>query len=155
EAVPEREFAAAHEFIDAKLPGTGRLASRCRAWAEAQIVPPDRLLDAAAGLQHELRARTESLVGLPDGESGELGEVKDEPWNAFNHYLGRRRSRVVINVDRPAHAFFLPTLVAHETYPGHHAEHAWKETLLVDGDGYLEESIFLVGTPQALVSEGV
>src|SRR5262249_19947831 len=47
------------------------------------------------------------------------------------------------------------TLVAHETYPGHHAEHAWKETLLVDGDGYLEESIFLVGTPQALVSEGV
>jgi hypothetical protein len=61
----------------------------------------------------------------------------------------------VINVDLPVYAFFLPVLVAHETYPGHHTEHAWKETLLVDRQGYLEESIFLVGTPQALVSEGI
>jgi len=49
----------------------------------------------------------------------------------------------------------LPELVAHELYPGHHAEHAWKEALLVDGERRLEETIFLTGTPQALVSEGI
>jgi len=46
-------------------------------------------------------------------------------------------------------------LIAHEAYPGHHTEHAWKEALLVDGQGYAEEAIFLVGTPQAVVSEGI
>ena len=61
----------------------------------------------------------------------------------------------MLNTDRPVDAFFLPLLVAHEAYPGHHTEHAWKEALLVDGDGYLEETIFLVGTPQAVVSEGI
>jgi hypothetical protein len=79
----------------------------------------------------------------------------DKPWTAFNQYLGGRRSRVVINVDLPVYAFSLPALVAHETYPGHHTEFAWKETLLVDQAGFLEESILLVGTPQALVSEGI
>src|SRR5207253_1585360 len=46
-------------------------------------------------------------------------------------------------------------LVAHEIYPGHHTEHAWKEQLLVRDRGSLEESIFLTGTPQAVVSEGI
>jgi hypothetical protein len=40
-------------------------------------------------------------------------------------------------------------------YPGHHTEHAWKEALLVDGEGRLEESLFLTGTPQAVLSEGI
>jgi len=81
--------------------------------------------------------------------------VADEPWTAFNYYLGGRRSRVALNTDNPADAFVLPMLVAHEAYPGHHTEHVWKEALLVDGAGYVEESIFLVGTPQAVVSEGI
>jgi hypothetical protein len=153
--VPEGRFEDAHGRVDAKLPGTGSLAARYGAWSEAQTVPAGALLDAAARFLRELRARTDALVGLPEGESVELAEVTGEPWGAFNYYLGRRRSRVVINVDRPTHAYFLPTLVAHETYPGHHVEHAWKEALLVDGEGRLEETIFLVGTPQALVSEGI
>jgi hypothetical protein len=40
-------------------------------------------------------------------------------------------------------------------YPGHHTEHACKEALLVDGQGYLEETLLLVPTPQSLVSEGI
>jgi hypothetical protein len=155
ESVPDENFAAAYERLDATLPGSGALAARYRAWADAQVVPADRLLAAAAALQRELRARTEALVGLPPGESVELGEVSGEPWTAFNQYLGGRRSRVEINVDLPMYAFSLPALVAHETYPGHHTEFAWKETLLVDRAGFLEETILLVGTPQALVSEGI
>jgi hypothetical protein len=43
----------------------------------------------------------------------------------------------------------------HETYPGHHAERASKDHLLVRGRGLLEETLVLVPTPQSLVSEGI
>jgi hypothetical protein len=81
--------------------------------------------------------------------------VQNEPWGAFNYYLGGRRSRVAINTDLPVHSFTLPDLVAHEVYPGHHTEHAWKEALLVDGEGHIEETIVLTGAAQSLVSEGI
>lgn len=45
----------------------------------------------------------------------------------------------MINVDLPVWSHRLPDLVAHELYPGHHTEHAWKEHALVRGRGILEE----------------
>ncbi len=50
-----------------------------------------------------------------------------QPWAGYNWYDGGRRSRVDINTDLPARAWDLVHTVAHETYPGHHLEHAWKE----------------------------
>ncbi|MEN3342282.1 MAG: hypothetical protein V7644_1686 [Actinomycetota bacterium] len=155
EPVPEERFAQAQEQLDAALPGGGELAARYRAWVERQGVPPDKLLPAAARFEQELRTRTDALVGLPQGEAVELETVQNEPWSGFNYYLGGRRSRVVVNTDLPVYSFALPGLVAHEVYPGHHTEHAWKEALLVDGEGRLEESLFLTGTPQAVLSEGI
>jgi hypothetical protein len=52
-------------------------------------------------------------------------------------------------------AIDLLVLAIHETYPGHHAERASKEHLLVRGRGLLEETLVLVPTPQSLVSEGI
>lgn len=153
--VPEERFAVARERVDAALPGSGSLVERYRDWNDAQVVPAEALLPATRVFARQLCSRTESLFGLPEGESVEFEQVVDEPWTAFNYYLGGRRSRVALNTDEPADAFFLPMLVAHEAYPGHHTEHAWKEALLVDGSGYLEETIFLVATPQAVVSEGI
>ena len=49
----------------------------------------------------------------------------------------------------------LTGLVAHEAYPGHHLEHAWKEAELVDRAGRLESSILLINTPECLISEGL
>ena len=46
------------------------------------------------------------------------------------------------------------TRVAHETYPGHHLEHAWKEAELVDRLGRLEASILLINTPECLDQRG-
>ena len=46
-------------------------------------------------------------------------------------------------------------LVAHEAYPGHHTEHTRKEAGLVRQGRRLEETIFLVGTPQCLLAEGL
>ena len=45
--------------------------------------------------------------------------------------------------------------MAHEAYPGHHTEHTRKEVGLVRERGHLEETIFLVGTPQCLLAEGL
>ena len=153
--VPEERIAQAQQQLDAALPGDGELADRYRRWVEAQAVPPEKLLPAAARFEQELRERTEALVGLPGGESVELEAVQNEPWSAFNYYLGGRRSRVVINTDLPVYSFVVAGLVAHEVYPGHHTEHVWKEALLVDGEGRLEETILLIGTPQSVVSEGI
>jgi hypothetical protein len=58
-------------------------------------------------------------------------------------------------MDQPARATTLPLMIAHEAYPGHHLEHAWKETDLVDRDGRLEASILLINTPDCLISEGL
>jgi hypothetical protein len=46
-------------------------------------------------------------------------------------------------------------LVAHEAYPGHHTEHSRKEVGLVRGRRWQEETIFLVGTPQCTLAEGL
>ena len=50
---------------------------------------------------------------------------------------------------------FVSELAAHEAYPGHHTEHAWKEQLHVRRGRRLEESALMVGTPSSLISEGI
>jgi hypothetical protein len=84
-----------------------------------------------------------------------LEEVRDKPWWAFNYYHGGLRSTVAVNVDVKMTCDDVVELAAHEVYPGHHAEHAVKERVLIRDRGWLEESIQLVPTPAALVSEGI
>jgi hypothetical protein len=43
----------------------------------------------------------------------------------------------------------------HETYPGHQAERASKELLLVRARGMTEESLVLAFSPQSVISEGI
>jgi hypothetical protein len=155
EPVPEQRFMQAHEQLDAALLGSGSLPDRYREWLATQVVDPRVVEPASQAFEADLRERTRTLFGLPDGESVLFETVENEPWSGFNYYLGGRQSRVVLNTDLPVHSFHIPDLVAHEMYPGHHTEHVWKETLLVDGEGRLEEAIFLTGTPQAIVSEGI
>src|ERR1019366_6770388 len=73
----------------------------------------------------------------------------------FNYYLGGLLSRVAVNTDLPVLSTGLAHLVAHESYPGHHTEHTRKEVGLVRRHHRWEESIFLVGTPQCLLAEGL
>src|SRR5581483_4750366 len=153
--VPEERFAAAQEQLEKALSGRGDLGERYRTWLGTQVVDPGLVERAAAVFADDLRERTRERFGLPDGETVSFESVQNEPWSGFNYYLGNRHSRVVVNTDLPIHSLDLPDLVAHEMYPVHHTEHAWKEALLVDGEGRLEESLFLTGTPQAIVSEGI
>jgi hypothetical protein len=152
---PEDEIDAAHAGLDAALPGAGSLAGRYQHWREAQTVPKDRLGSVLSDIVEELRARTHELVGLPDGESYELELVSDEPWSAYNYYEGSLRSRIAVNTDVPMATNFLTELMAHELYPGHQTEHAWKEQLLYREGGRSEASILMIGTPESLIAEGI
>ena len=153
--VDDDQLADGLENLDGLIPGTGPLRERYQAWQRAHEVPSDVLLKALDPVKDELRLRTRSAFGLPDGEWAEVELVANQPWSGFNYYGGALKSRIAINTDIPTRSDFVPTLVAHEIYPGHHTEHSWKEQLIVRGRDHLEESIFLIGTPQCLVSEGI
>ncbi len=153
--VPEEVIAEAHRRLDATLPGSGPVRERVIAWREAHVVASERLEGLVRDLAADLRERTDRAFGLPEGEEVEWVLETDKPWSGFNYYLGDLRSRVAINVDLPVPSLALPHLVAHEAYPGHHTEHCRKEVGLVRRRGHLEESIFLVGTPQCLLAEGL
>jgi len=151
----EDVYRAVHEELDALLPGDGSLFERRQAWRERHLVKGDVAVGVLDELLPVLRERTARLLDLPAGEAVAIEPVEDEPWWAFNYYLGDLRSRVVLNVDVPTTALDLLHLAAHEVYPGHHTEHAAKEQLLIRDLGKIEEGIQLVPTPQAVLSEGI
>ena len=151
----EEVFERAHRLLDEVLPGSGPVGERLIAWREAQAVPVEQLEGAIHALAEELRDRTRRMFGLPDDEHVDFELVTNKPWAGFNYYLGELRSRVAVNVDLPVLSTSLGHLVAHEAYPGHHTEHSRKEVGLVRARRHLEETIFLVGTPQCLLAEGL
>lgn len=147
---PESAYEQAHAELDELLPGDGTLQERRLAWRERHLCPGQRAVPIVEELLPLLRARTAEVVELPEGERVTVEPVSDEPWWAFNYYLGGLHSRVVLNTDVPTTGLDLLHLAAHEVYPGHHAEHAVKERLLG-----VEESIAMVPTPQSVIGEGI
>jgi len=151
----EEAFAAAHRRLDEALPGSGAIRERVIAWRESQAIPVEKLEPVLRSLADDFRERTQRLFGLPEGEHVHWELAHDQPWSGFNYYEGDLRSRVAINTDLPVLSTSIAHLVAHEAYPGHHTEHSRKEAGLVRHRGWQEETIFLVGTPQCLLAEGL
>jgi hypothetical protein len=156
---PERRdevlFERAAADLDALVPGSGSLDERLQAWDDRLVVPVERLRDVVDWLVGRFRARATTTFGVPEGEDLRVSLVTKQPWSGYNWYDGGLRSRVDINTDLPVRAADLLHTVAHETFPGHHLEHAWKEAVLVDGARRLESSILLINTPECLISEGL
>ncbi len=134
---------------------TARSPSRLEAWDPRFEIAVERLPGVIEPLVARFRARAADLFGLPEGEDLRVSLVDGQPWSGYNWYDGGRRSRVDINTDLPVRVPDLIATIAHETYPGHHLEHAWKEADLVDGRARLEATILLINTPECLVSEGL
>jgi hypothetical protein len=153
--VDHEVLAAAHRRLDAVLPGSGPLAARYDAWRSSHIMTAAQLTSAVHALAEAFREKTQAQFGLPEGEHVAFELVTNEPWSGFNYYEGGLRSRVAINTDLPVSSTSIGHLIAHEAYPGHHTEHCRKEVGLVRQRRQLEESIFLVGTPQCLLAEGL
>jgi len=160
EMTDEAVFAAAHAELDRLLPGdaiggANRLVDRLVAWRKRLEVAPDRILPIFELARQETRQRTRSLFDLPDGEELSLQLVKDQPWGAYNWYLGNYQSRIEINTDLPVRASSAVPLLAHEGYAGHHTEHAIKEAVLYRAQGRAEQCIQLLLAPECVLSEGI
>lgn len=150
-------YRAAHAELEALLPGRGSLELRLTAHRESTRIGPGALLPSAQRLAAALRSRAARCgFGMPAGESVELTLVADRPWSASHRYLGAYRSRVMVNSDVELGPTQLARLVAHETYPGHHAEYVRAEHALRGPERPLrpEIAVSLVNTPQCLISEG-
>jgi len=148
-------YAAEPAGLGGELPGDGTLAERFAVHRRREECPPDRLEAAVLALSSALRDRVRVDYGLPELETVAYEVVTDQPWSGFNYYEGGFRSRVAINADLPHRLAQLPHLVAHESYPGHHTEHCRKELGLVDKEGRVEHTVFLVNTPECLMAEGL
>lgn len=151
----EAVFEEAAAGIDRLLPGSDALEARLDAWDRQFEVAPDRVSEVAEWLVETFRQRARPILGAPDGEALELRIVRDRPWTGYNSYLGGLRSRIELNTDLPIRAADLVHAIAHETFPGHHLEHAWKEAELVQRRGRLESSVLLINAPECLISEGL
>jgi hypothetical protein len=155
EPTPPEAYAQLRHELEDLLPGQGDLRERLDQRDERLTIPGDRLGAIADWLATELRNESAAVWRLPGGEDLAISLVKDQPWSAYNWYDGGLRSRVEINTDLPMRAPQLIGTLAHETFPGHHLEHAWKEARLVRERGYLEASMLLINTPEAYISEGL
>jgi hypothetical protein len=154
-ARPEQGFHDLATRLDALLAGSGPIGDRLAALDATLTVPPDRVEAVAAWLVDGFRDRARREFGLPDRESLRVELVRNQPWAGYNWYDGDLRSRVQLNLDLPIRAPDLVHVLAHETFPGHHLEHAWKEADLVLARGRLESAVLLINTPECLISEGL
>ena len=155
ERIPEAAFTGAIANLERVLPGDEPLAERMAAWDARFTIPPDRLRGVIDALLPGFRERARALFGLPVGERLEVSLVRHQPWSGYNWYDGALRSRVEINTDLPTRATDLLAVLPHETYPGHHLEHAWHEAHLVEGAGRFEASVLCINAPECLLSEGL
>ncbi len=153
--LPDSQFEAAAEELDCRIPGPGTLEERLRAWDAALTIPAERLPAVVDWLVGRFRGSATATFGVPSGEELRVSLVTDKPWSGYNWYDGGLRSRVELNVELPIRAPDLLRTVSHETFPGHHLEHAWKEAGLVMAQGRLEHSVLLINTPECLISEGL
>lgn len=149
-------YRAAHAALAEVLPGRGDLGPRLAAFRERTRLPPGLLAPSVQRVAAALREQARVTLGLPPDEEVFFELVLDRPWSAFHRYLGRHRSRVSVNAEVELGVTQLARLVAHETYPGHHAEHVRAEQVQHDsaGEEPAESSLFLLNTPHCLISEG-
>jgi hypothetical protein len=153
--VDEAVFAEAHTVLDGLLPGDGELPARMEAWRAYYELPEEQVLPLAELAREATRERTAGLVGLVPGEGLEVRLTKNQPWSAYNWYLGNGRSLIEFNTDLPVNALFILGIFAHEGYPGHHTEAQLKERLLWQEQGYGEQAVALLASPAAVIAEGI
>jgi hypothetical protein len=152
--VSETVFEEAHRILEEYLPSGPSLFERMAARRKATEVSAERVQPLLHVITAELRRRTLSRFRLPAAESLEIRLVENEPWAAYNWYLGDFRSRIDVNTDLPLHAPVLVNTMAHEGYPGHHTDHSIKEQRLVQERDYIEFSITILHAPSCVMAEG-
>jgi hypothetical protein len=151
----ETVFDEAQCILNELLTPGGTLQERMALRRKRLEIPTNQARQVVPLIKDHLRNLTRARYPLPVEEDFEVQYVNNQPWGAYNWYLGNCRSRVEINTDLPLHIHSLPGLLAHEAYPGHHTELANKEKSLLQQAGYVENCLTLINTPSCVVSEGL
>jgi hypothetical protein len=151
----ESNFEEAHKEWDQALPPGGSLSERLQAWRLSLEISVEKVQEILPVIINKLRALTRQRFGLPKGENFSLQFVSDQPWSAYNWYLGGYQSRIDFNTDLPMRVSGLADLVAHEGYPGHHTELSIKEEKLIRERQYHEHTLTLINSPSCVISEGI
>jgi len=144
-----------HKELDSLLPPGNSLPERMQAWNRSLEIPIEKVKELAPVIIKRLRELTRIKFDLPENETFSLEFVSDQPWGAYNWYLGGFQSRIDFNTDLPSQVNGLADLLAHEGYPGHHTELSIKEKKLVRQKQYYELTINLINSPSCVVAEGI
>jgi hypothetical protein len=151
----ESHFEEAQREYNELLPPGGSLQERLAAWKKSLEVPTDTVQELLPLISDKLRELTRQKFDLPEDESFVVEFVSNQPWGAYNWYLGNSKSRIEINTDQPTRISFLPDLIAHEGYPGHHTDLSIKQKKLVQKLKYYEFTVNLLNAPSAVTAEGI
>ncbi|MCB9422846.1 MAG: hypothetical protein H6667_23810 [Ardenticatenaceae bacterium] len=153
--VDESRFTAARDELDTLLPGSGPIADRLTARRKRYELEKEQVLPLLELARAEAYQRTAALFDLTGDNGFEVKLVENQPWGAYNWYLGNGRSLIEFNTDVPVSALWLISTFAHEGYPGHHTEALLKERLLYREKGYAEQAVALLNSPAAVISEAI
>jgi hypothetical protein len=151
----ESNFEEAHQILDKLLPPGDSLQERMQDWNRSLEIPVEKVQELLPFIIKRLQYLTQQKFDLPNGESFTLEFVSNQPWSAYNWYLGKYKSRIDFNTDLPTKVHVLADLIAHEGYPGHHTELSIKETKLIDQMNYYEHTLTLINSPSCVVSEAI
>ena len=151
----ESNFEEAHKELDMLLPQGSSLPERMQDWNRSLEIPVKKVKELLPLIIKRLQQLTHQKFNLPEGESFTVEFVSNQPWGAYNWYLGKYKSRIDFNTDLPAKVHGLADLIAHEGYPGHHTELSIKETKLIEQKNYYEHTLTLINSPSCVVSEAI
>lgn len=148
------EFDAALAEIETLLPGDGPLNERVDAFRNSLAVPEEKLQAVFDVAIAECRRRTLEHYDLPETERFSLEFVKDKPWSGYNWYQGDYDSLIQVNTDFPTIIDRAVDLGCHEGYPGHHTWNIMLERELLEGEGWIEYSVYPLFSPLSITAEG-
>lgn len=154
----EKVFKKGLKLFDNGLPGNGDLNSRYNDWLQRNTYSfnnDKQMLDFIEDLIKSIRDFSKDIVNLPKEDDVITDLVSDKNYGASTRYVGNYKSKLNINKDIPFNFFQAVPLIAHELYPGHHTEFCMKEKYLVKEKGYFESTVFLLNSPQLVISEGI
>jgi len=151
----ELSFEEAQKELDDTLPAGNLLNDRMQAWKRSLEISIEQVKELLPFIIKRLRDMTHSKFSLPEGETFALEFVSNQPWGAYNWYLGEYKSRIDFNTDLPTKVNILAGLIAHEGYPGHHTELSIKEAKLIRQMKYQEHTLTLINSPSCVISEGI
>jgi hypothetical protein len=151
----EAYFIEYQKRLDEFLPKGDSLKERLENWQNSIEIPIEKLRELLPFITTTLRELAHKKFRLPEDESFIVEFVSDQPWMAYNRYLGGYKSRIEINTDIPTRVNGLAVTIAHEGYPGHHTELCMKDTNLIRKMNYQEHLVTLINSPWSVIAEGI